>query len=109
MKNYTLMDLASQALNQMTLSLKACHRVIEENGEHERNVQPWEGLQAGSYLRCQKRSGGSTCPTYQNQNSGIFCSVSWLTIYVMSFPPNMDKCLSELIYTRGVLLGAQGS
>lgn len=66
------MDLASQALNQMTLSLKAWQCVIDENGEHERNVQPWEGLQAGSYLHSQKKSGGSTCPTYQNLNPRIF-------------------------------------
>lgn len=82
------MDLASQALNQMTLSLKAWQRVIEEDGEHERNVQPWEGLQAGLYLHSQKRSRDSTCPTYQNLEPRIFffLSLLWLTIYLMNLP-----------------------
>lgn len=44
MLNDTLMHLASQTLNQVTLSLKAWQRLVEENGEHERNVRPWEEL-----------------------------------------------------------------
>lgn len=91
-------------LNQRVLSLKAWQHVIEENGEYERNVQPWEGLRAAWCLHSQKTSRGSTCPTYQNLNARIFCSVFWgLIIYVMDFPPNMDKCL--FIHTRGCLGG----
>lgn len=56
----------------MTLSLKAWQPMMDENGEHERNVQPWEGLQAGLYLHSQKGPEGLMCPTYQNLNSWIF-------------------------------------